>query len=164
MKTKNETILKAEKGKQETFFIREFDYPRELVFKAFIDPKLIIQWLGPRDLQMRIDKYEAKAGGSYRYVHFRKVGVEYGFRGVFHECVAPERIIQTFEFEGMPVKGCVCLSTTLFEVLPNNRTRVTIQDVYQSVTDRDGAVASGMEGGVIESNERLDELLEKLIA
>ncbi len=162
MKTKNETILKAEKGKQDTLFIREFEAPREIVFKAFVDPKLIIQWLGPRDLTMRIDKYEAKAGGSYRYVHFRKVGVEYGFRGVFHECTAPERIIQTFEFEGLPERGHVCLSTTLFEALPDSRTRVTIQDVYQSVADRDAAIASGMEGGVIDSNNRLDELLDKM--
>jgi len=79
----------------------------------------------------------------------------------FHECTAPERIIQTFEFEGLPEKGHVCLSTTRFEALPNNRTRVVIQDVYQAVADRDAALQSGMEQGVNESNERLDELIEK---
>lgn len=156
---KNQTSLTAEPGRQEYFITREFEAPRELVFKAFTDPDLVVQWLGPRDLTMRIEKWEARAGGTYRYTHARKPGEEYGFRGVFHECAAPERIIQTFEFEGLPEKGHVCLSTTRFESLEGGRTKVIIQDVYQSIADRDAAIKSGMEKGIIESNERLDELL-----
>jgi len=80
---KNKTTIAAEPGKQEYFITREFEAPRELVFKAFTQPELVVQWLGPRDLTMRIDTYEAKPGGTYRYIHSRKPGVEYGFYGVF---------------------------------------------------------------------------------
>lgn len=157
--TNYETKITAEAGKQEFFITREFDAPRELVYKAHTDADLIVRWLGPRDLNMRVDKFDARNGGEYRYVHYRKPEAEYGFKGVFHECVAPERIIQTFEFEGLPEKGHVCLETIRFEELPNNRTRLIIQDVFQSVEDRDAALQSGMEQGVSESYIRLDELI-----
>ena len=159
---KNQTTIAAEPGKQEYFIAREFEAPRELVFKVFTDPDLVVQWFGPRDLTMRIETYDAKPGGSYRYFHFRNDKPVCAFNGVFHECTSPERIIQTFEFEGLPEKGHVCLSTTRFEPLPDNRTKVIMQDLYQSVADRDAALKSGMESGINESNERLDELLEKL--
>jgi len=159
---KNETTITAEPGKQELFIIREFDAPRELVYKVFTDPELIPQWLGCRDMEVSVEKYESRAGGSYRYFHTMGEQ-EFGFNGVFHECTAPERIIQTFEFEGLPEKGHVCLETTRLEILPGDRTRVVIQDLFQSVSDRDGAVASGMETGIRESYERVDELLEKAL-
>lgn len=158
---KNNTTIIAEPGKLELIVTREFEAPRELVFKALTDPKLVVQWLGPRDIKMRIEKYEAKPGGTYRYVHFRSPEEEYSFYGVFHECTAPELIIQTFEFEGLPEKGHVCLETMRLEALPGNRTRMTAQDLFQTVTDRDTALQSGMEGGIIESYERLDEMFEK---
>jgi uncharacterized protein YndB with AHSA1/START domain len=157
----NKTIIKAEPGKQEIFIIREFDAPRELVFKAFTDPKLLAQWMGPKDLTMKIDKMEAKTNGHYRYTHTDKQGNEFSFHGVIHEVTAPERLIQTFEYEGLPEKGHVAMETARFETLPGNRTRVTGQSVFQSVADRDGMVQSGMERGVVESHERLDELLKK---
>ena len=158
--TKNATSIKAEPGKQEIIITREFDAPRELVFKAFTDPKLVVQWLGPRDLTMRIEKFEAKAGGSYRYFHTRGEH-SFGFHGVVHEATFPERIIQTFEFEGLPEKGHVALETARLEALPGGRTRVTVQSVFQSVADRDGMLQSGMEHGVNDSHERLDELFAK---
>lgn len=153
------TQITAEAGKQELFITREFDAPRELVYKAHTDAGLIAKWLGPRDLNMRVDKYDARDGGEYRYVHYRTPEEEYGFRGVFHECIAPERIIQTFEFEGLPEKGHVCLETIRFEELPDNRTRLVIQDIFQSVEDRDGAIQSGMEHGINDSYMRLDDLI-----
>ena len=162
MKTKNETKITAEKGTQEYFIVREFDAPREMVFKAFTDPKLVVQWLGPRDLIMHIETYEARKGGSYRYSHSRGKD-KYWFSGVFHDCIAPEKIIQTFEFEGLPEKGHACLSTATFEALGKHKTKVVIQDVYQSVADRDAALASGMEDGIMDSNARLDELFERLL-
>ena len=161
MTTKNETQIKAEPGKQELFIIREFDAPRELVFKAFVDPKLVIKWLGPRDLTMKIKKFDTKSGGSWEYVHSRN-GNDYPFHGVFHEVTAPERIIQTFEFDGLPEKGHVAMETARFESLPGNRTRVTTQSVFQSVEDRDGMVQSGMEYGVRESHDKLDEFLASI--
>ena len=159
--TKNQTKITAEPGKQEIFVTGEFDAPRELVFKAFTDPKLIIRWLGPRELTMRLEKFELKNGGSYRYIHTDPKGNEYGFHGVVHDVTAPERIIQTFEFEGLPEKGHVVLQTTRFDALPGDRTRITGQSVFQSVADRDGMIRSGMERGINDSYERLDELFAK---
>jgi uncharacterized protein YndB with AHSA1/START domain len=161
MATKNQTTIKAESGKQDVIIVREFDAPRELVFKAFTDPKLMVKWLGPRDLKMRIEKFEAKSGGSWRYIHTDPNGNDYGFHGVVHDVTAPERIIQTFEFEGLPESGHVALETAKFEALPGDRTRLTTQSVFQSVQDRDGMVQSGMERGVLDSHARLDELFEK---
>lgn len=161
MASNNKTTITAEPGKQEVFITREFDAPREFVFKAFTTPELIVQWLGPRELKMRIDKFDPKSGGSYRYLHIDPAGNEYGFHGVIHEVLAPQRIIQTFEFEGLPEAGHVAMETSRFEELPGNRTRVTIQSLFQSVTDRDGMMQSGMERGVNDSHERLDELFEK---
>ncbi|MCD6068072.1 MAG: hypothetical protein K0S33_2898 [Bacteroidetes bacterium] len=163
MKTtpKNQTIITAEPGKQEVFVTREFDAPRELVFKAFTDAKLIARWLGPRELKMKIEKFEPKNGGSYRYIHSDEAGNSFAFSGVIHEVTFPERIIQTFEFEGLPERGHVVLETARFEALPNGRTKFTNQSVFQSVADRDGMVQSGMERGVKDSYERLDELFEQ---
>jgi uncharacterized protein YndB with AHSA1/START domain len=158
---KNQTKVTAEEGKQELFIIREFNAPRELVFNAFNDPALIVQWLGPRDMTMKIDKMDSRSGGSYRFVHCNATGTEYSFNGVIHEVTAPERMIRTFEFEGLPERGHVSLETATFEALPDNRTRLVIHSVFKSVADRDGMVASGMEKGVVDSHERLDELIER---
>ncbi len=157
----NKTKITAEPGRQEFFITREFDAPRELVFKAFTDPKLYTQWLGPRRYTMNLEKFEPKSGGMWRYTHKDKDGNEFGFHGVYHEVLAPERMIDTFEFEGLPEKGHVSLETAKFVELPGGRTRVTMQSVFQSVADRDGMMQSGMEQGINESFDRLDELLER---
>jgi uncharacterized protein YndB with AHSA1/START domain len=114
MAKQNKTVITAEPGKQECLISREFEAPRELVFKAYTDPKLIVQWPGSRDLTMIIDRFDVKSGGSYRYIHSRG-GHDFGFHGVIHEVAAPERIIQTFEFEGLPEKGHVAMETARFE-------------------------------------------------
>lgn len=159
MTTTNELKVIAEPGKQEIFTIREFEAPRELVFKAFTDPKLLVKWLGPRGMKMTIDHYDSRSGGSYRYVHTDDKGNSYGFHGVIHEILPPERAIQTFEFEGLPEKGHVSLDTAMFEALPGNRTKLTIQSVFRSVGDRDGMVMAGMEGGMREGFIKLDKIL-----
>ena len=159
---KNKTTITAEPGKQELFVIREFDAPRELVFRAHTDPKLFAQWLGPRNLTMDLETFEPVSGGKWRFVQKDQDGNDFGFHGVYHDVSAPERIIGTFEFEGLPESGHVILETTTFESLPGNRTRLTTQSVYQSVGDRDGMIAAGMESGTLDSHERLDELLEKM--
>ena len=163
MLTKNLTKIQADPGKQELFIIREFDAPRELVFQAFTDPALLVRWLGPCDLTLRIDKYERGNGGSWRFVHTDSKGNEFGFHGVCHEELIPERLIRTFEFEGLPESGHVVLETAKFEALPGDRTRLTIQSVFQSIEDRDGMVQSGMARGVNESHEQLDALFAELI-
>lgn len=159
----NKTVVTAEPGKQELFITREFDAPRELVFKAHTDPDLYVQWVGPRDLTMTIDKFDMRDGGSYKYTHERD-GHKYTFFGVSHEVLAPERIIGTFEFDGLPERGHVILGITNFEELPGGRTRIVHQSVFRSVEDRDGMVKSGMERGVTEGYEKLDELLAKQTA
>jgi uncharacterized protein YndB with AHSA1/START domain len=159
---KNKTIITAEPGKQELFITREFDAPRELMFKAFTDPKLYVQWIGLRGLTTTIETFEPRSGGSWRFIQKDESGNEFAFHGVNHEVLPPERIIDTFEFEGLPEKGHVILETMRFEELPNNRTKVVSQSVFQSVADRDGMVQSGMEEGVNDSYDRLDELLKKM--
>ena len=154
----NKTVVKAEPGKQELFIIREFDAPRELVFNAHIDPDIYVKWVGPRDLTMTIEKWEPHAGGSYHFTHERG-GHKYAFFGVTHEVLEPERIIGTFEFDGLPERGHVILGTTRFEELPGGRTRLVHQSVFQSVADRDGMIQSGMERGVGEGYEKLDAIL-----
>jgi len=158
----NQTRITATPGKQEIVITREFDAPRELVFKSFTDPKLYIKWLGPREITMILETFEPRNGGMWRYIHKDKDGNEYAFHGVYHEVTAPEIIIDTFEFEGLAEKGYVALETVKFEELPGDRTKVTSQAVFQSVADRDGELQSGMERGVKESYDRLDELLEKM--
>lgn len=159
---KNKTVITAEPGKQELFVIREFDAPRELVFKAHTDPELYARWLGPHGLITTFETFEPVSGGRWRFIQRDQDGNEFSFRGVTHEVLAPERIIGTFEFEGLPESGHVLLETTRFEVLPGGRTRITAHSVFQSVEDRDGMVAAGMESGVVDGYERLDEILANL--
>lgn len=156
---KNRTIVKAEPDRQELFIIREFDAPRELVFRAHTEADLYVKWVGPHGYEMTLREFEPVSGGKWSFVHKDPQGNEYGFHGCFHE-VLPERLTQTFEFEGYP--GHVSLETATLEELPGNRTRVTIHSVYQSVEDRDGMVQSGMEKGVSEGFERLDDILAKM--
>ncbi len=160
--THNKTVVMAEPGRQELFIVREFDAPRELLFKAHTDPNLFAQWIGPRRYTTKMETFEARAGGSWRMIQRDKDGSQYGFHGVYHEVTPLERIIWTFEFEGLPETGHVSLETVVFEELPGGRTKVTSQAVYRSVADRDGMVQSGMEEGVNEGYERLDELLQKM--
>jgi uncharacterized protein YndB with AHSA1/START domain len=157
----NKTVITAEPGEQELFITREFDYPRELVFKAHVDPKLYAQWLGPRELSTTLELFEPRDGGRYRFIQHDRAGNTYAFHGVYHEVFSPERIINTFEFEGLPEKGHVVLDTVVFEALPDGRTRLRAQAVFQSIADRDEQIQAGMETGVVEGYERLDELLAK---
>lgn len=149
--------LIAEPGMHSVVLTRDFNAPRELVFKAFTDPTLIPQWWGPRLYTTSVDKLEVRMGGLWRFVQRGADGSEYGFRGVFHEVKSPERLVYTFEWEGMP--GHILLETIELEE-HDGKTRVIDSSVFQSVEDRDGMLQSGMEGGATESWERLDELLK----
>jgi uncharacterized protein YndB with AHSA1/START domain len=138
---------------------REFDAPRDLVFRAHVDPELLVQWLGPAKYEMRVDRLEVRDGGSWRYVHVADDGGEHGFRGVFHGEPSVEGILQTWEYEGFP--GHVSLERLTLEERAG-RTTLRIHAVYQSVEDRDGLIASGMEGGMNEGYARLDALVARL--
>ncbi|MBI1307942.1 MAG: ATPase [Bacteroidetes bacterium] len=160
--TTTSTLITADPGKQELFIVREFNASRELVFRAFSEADLIARWLGPRELKTRIEKHDNRTHGSWRYIHYDDAGNEYAFNGVIHEVAAPERIIRTFEFEGMPETGHVSIEFLTLETLEGNRCRATIQAIYRSVEDRDGHIVSGMERGVLDSHSRLDELLDAM--
>ena len=153
------TEFTVEPGSSQIRMTREFAAPRELVFRAHTDPDLFAQWVGPRRLTTTIRRFEVRDGGVWSYVATDRDGTEYGFHGVFHGDPTPERIVQTFEWEGAP--GHVSLGIVeLTEV--DGRTRLTSTSVFSSVEDRDAMVESGMEYGVREGNERLDELLAGL--
>jgi len=153
--TVNPTHITAPDGTPFIEVVREFDAPRDLVFRASTDPDLVVRWLGPRSLSMRVIEFDARAGGSYRYVHTGADGEEYPFRGVFHT-VSEALIIQTFEFEDVP--GVVSLETRTLDDL-GGRTRLRQNAVFPSVAARDQALESGMQHGITESMDRLGELL-----
>lgn len=149
----------AEPGVPSVVITSEFDAPRELVYRAHIEPELLVQWLGPRRLTMTIDHQEVRDGGRWRFVHRDADGSEFGFHGVFHGEPSPEVTVRTFEYEGAP--GHVSLETLTLEER-DGRTLARTLSVYQSVEDRDAMVQSGMEKGVREGMERLEELLARL--
>ncbi|MBI5670572.1 MAG: SRPBCC family protein [Chloroflexi bacterium] len=151
--------LVAEPGSYEIRMTREFDAPREQVFKAMTDPALVPRWWGPSSVSTVVDRMEVKPGGMWRYVQREQDGTEYGFHGVYHAVEALERLVFTFEFEGMP--GHVLLETVTFEE-HSGKTRVIDSSVFQSVADRDGMLRAGMESGASESWERLEALLPEI--
>ena len=154
------TEIVAKPGVPYVDLTRAFDAPRDFVFRAHTDPELLVQWLGPRRLTMVIDRYDVKDGGKWRYIHRDQDGTEYGFHGVFHGTPSPDGLVQTFEFEGAP--GHVSLDWLTFEER-DGRTVLHGHSVFQSVQARDAMVQSGMEGGLSEAYERLDELIPKLV-
>ena len=157
----NKTEITAEPGVPLIVISRDFDAPRDLVYRAYTEPDLLVQWVGPRELTTTVDSYDVRDGGRWRYVQRDPAGNDYGFHGVFHGTPSPEGIVQTFEYEGMP--GHVMLQTTTFDERDGS-TQVRVVASFQSVADRDGMVASGMERGVRDGDERLDELLATLQA
>jgi len=154
----SKTAITAEPGIPQIIITREFDAPRDLVFRAHIDPDLLVQWLGPCDLVTAVDKYEARDGGTWRYQQTDADGNTYGFHGVFHGTPSPDAIVQTFEFEGAP--GHVCLQTTAFTER-GGKTLMRAVSSFQALEDRDAMIASDMERGVHDSGERLAELLAR---
>ncbi len=138
---------------------REVNAPRDLVFRAFTEPDLLVQWLGPRRLRMRVEEYDVRHGGAYRYVHIDTDGTEYVFHGTFHGDPAPDRIVQTFEFLGYP--GHVSLDT-LDLVAQGTRTLIRTTSAFQSTQDRDGMLSAGMTGGMEEGYQRLEELATRI--
>ena len=141
--------------------IREFDAPPEKVFRAHADPELLVQWLGPRDLTMEIDRRSTAAPAASTATSTRREGEEYFFHGCFHEVRPNELIVQTFTFEGMP--DHVALEKLVLEDLDGGRTRLVATSLVDSFEDRDAIVASGMETGIVEGYERLDELLAHVV-
>jgi uncharacterized protein YndB with AHSA1/START domain len=140
---------------------RIFDAPRDRVFAVYTDPELVPEWWGPRGTTTIVDVMDVRPGGAWRFVGRDADGSETAFRGTYREIAPPERIVQTFEWEGLP--GHVSVETATFEDL-GDRTRVVTVSVFDTPEDRDGMLGSGMEGGLNETYERLDEVLARLAA
>jgi len=153
-----ELQITAEPGVPQITMTAAFDAPRELVFRAHTDPELLVQWLGPRRLTMVVDRQENRDGGRWRFVHRDAEGNEYAFRGVMHGTPSVEGIVRTFEYEGAP--GHVSLETLTLEER-NGKTIVHTNAVFQTVEARDAHLQSGMEAGVREAIDRLEELVAR---
>jgi uncharacterized protein YndB with AHSA1/START domain len=134
---------------------RDFQATPERLLRAHTDPELFAQWVGPNTTQTRIDHWDARTGGSFRFLSTRD-GAEFGFRGCFHE-IRPDRIVQTFTFEGNP--DGVALETLWFEDLGNGQTRLRTQSLVDSFEARDAWLTSGMEIGVEDGYTKLERML-----
>jgi uncharacterized protein YndB with AHSA1/START domain len=135
---------------------RQFNAPRDLVWKANTDPDLMAQWWGQRGSTTIIDQLDLRPGGAWRFIQKAPDGAEYAFRGEYQEIVPPERFTYTFEFEGMP--GHIIVETFHFSE-NDGVTTITAVSTYNSQEDLDGMINSGMEAGAAESYDRLEELL-----
>ena len=155
--TRNETTIEAPADVPVIRLVREFDAPRERVFRAWVDPELFVRWVGPRSIDTTLEVWDARSGGEWRYTASRGTDFRMAFWGCFHQVREPERLVQTFTFEGEP--DGVSLETMVFEELPGGRTRTIATSVVESFEIRDQILASGMETGVVEGYEKLDELL-----
>jgi uncharacterized protein YndB with AHSA1/START domain len=155
-----QTVFTVPAGRQEVVIERVFDAPRGLVFDTMTSAENIPHWWGPRDLETIVDVYEPRPGGRWRFLNVGPDGVQHAFHGVYHDVVASERVVGTFEYDGVP--GHVLLESVTLDDLGDGRTRLRQVSVYQSLADRDGMVAAGMESGATQSMDRLAELIGTL--
>ncbi|GEP36142.1 activator of HSP90 ATPase [Nocardioides szechwanensis] len=156
--TTKQTTIEADPEVPTITMTREFDAPPERVFQAWVDPELFVQWIGPRSIDTRIEHWDARTGGSWSYTAERE-DLHETFFGSFHEVRSPERLVQTFTWGGEP--DSVSLETLRFEPLEGGRTRIVGVSVVESMELRDLILSSGMEVGVNEGYEKLDELLAR---
>jgi uncharacterized protein YndB with AHSA1/START domain len=157
--THPETTINVPEGLPIVEIVREFDAPAAKVYRAHVDPEVAMVWMGPDDITSEVDYWDARTGGSWRYVS-RRGEDEFAFYGSFHELVPGERIVQTFTYEGFP--DGVSLEIMRLEDLPGGRCRLVATSVCETIEGRDGFVASGMETGVVQGYNRLDEMLPTL--
>ncbi|NJM40137.1 MAG: SRPBCC family protein [Anaerolineae bacterium] len=153
--SKNNTVINRDE--LSVTMSREFNAERERVWKVYTDPELIPRWWGPRYLTTTVDKMDLRVGGVWRYIQKDPDGNTFAFNGVYKEIDPPNRLVSTFEFE--PMAGHVVTDASTFEDLPGGRTRLTTHSTFSSLEDLDGMVQSGMEGGAIETWDRVEELL-----
>ena len=156
-----EMQITAEPGVPQILTSRTFEAPRDLVFRAFTEPELLVQWLGPRKYTTTVERFDVRDGGSWRYISSDDAGNAFGFHGVFHGEPSPDGFVQTFEFEGAP--GHVSMDTLTLEE-KDGTTTVRTNSVFQSVEARDAMVDAGMADGMNEGYDRLDDLVAKLVA
>jgi uncharacterized protein YndB with AHSA1/START domain len=148
----------ARTGDRQIRIERIFDAPRERVWRAMTDPKLVAQWWG-RGNRLDVLELDVKVGGFWRFVEHAD-GAQYGFRGRFREVTPPSRVVQTFEFDGMP--GHVCVNDTTLADLGDGRTKLVVISLFHTPEELDGMLGSGMEAGMNQSYAALDKLLASL--
>ncbi|WP_167133220.1 SRPBCC family protein [Paramicrobacterium chengjingii] len=153
----NAVTITAPEGLPFVDIEREFDAPPAAVFRAHADPELVSQWMGPHGYEMTLPEWDFTSHGSYRFIHRDTEGNEYCFNGTFHTVRENEMVIQTFEFEGAP--DAVSIEKLTLTDLGNGRTKLSSRATYPSVEVRDAMVESGMEYGITEGYESLDEVL-----
>jgi len=158
--TTNPVTITAPEGVPFIEIERVVDAPAEAAYRAHAERDLVRQWLGPHGYEMRIERWDLRTGGGYRYVHTNPEGAQFTFNGVFHVARPNELIVQTFEYEAFP--DVVSIETLSFEDLGNGRTRLAIHSTYPSLEARDGMVGGGMAKGVTQGYERLDAVLGDL--
>jgi uncharacterized protein YndB with AHSA1/START domain len=151
----------AEPGIPSVTIEREVAAPRDVVFRCFTEPDLLVQWLGPRKYGMRVDHMDVRHGGSWSFVNIDpETGAEFAFRGVYHGEPTPDQFVQTFEYLGAP--GHISMDTLNLVDRGDGRTLIRTTSLFQSVEARDAMIEHGMEDGVKEGYERLDELVERI--
>lgn len=155
-----ETTVEADPQLPTIRITREFDAPVAHVYRAWTEPELVGQWLGPKDLTTKFDHWDLRTGGSWRYRQLRGGQEVASFYGSFHEVRPEKRLVQTFTYDGFP--DGVSLETATFEDIGDGRTRVTILGIVENLTARDMILASGMDRGVTEGYEQLDAVLRTL--
>jgi uncharacterized protein YndB with AHSA1/START domain len=155
--SKHEVEYRAPEGLPVIEIVREFDAPRELVYRAHVDPDLLVRWLGPSRLTMKVERHDIERGGGYAYTHIDTDGTEYKFWGAVHDAREPEMITQTFGFEG--AGDAASLERMVLEELDGGRTRLTITSVVFDVETRDAMLRSGMKEGVDQGYVQLDDVL-----
>lgn len=156
--TKSTTTMEL-RGDRDIRITHVFDAPRERVFAAFTDPAAIVEWWGPKGYTTRVDTMDVRPGGRWRFVQHDHEGREHGFRGEYLDVVSPERIVETFEYEGAP--GHIVEETATFTPVKGGKSKLTLTAHFANREDREGMVNAGMEGGMRESYERLDTLLAR---
>ncbi len=149
------TKINAEDGKQELVITREFDLPLELLFKAYVEPEIVEQWMGTKVL-----KLESKKHGSYQFVTSDPKGIKHGFNGVIHEFIPKQKITRTFEMENTPFP--IQLEFLEFEKLSNDTSKLKIHIVYRSVADRDKMLQLTFAQGINMAHNRLQDIVSKL--
>ena len=135
---------------------RVFNASRDRVWRAMTDPALVAQWWG-RGHKLVVERDEVTRGGHWRYVEHTPDGQTHGFEGRYREVVPPERVVRTFEWDGMP--GHVLVESATLEDLGDGRTRLVSTSLFHTTEERDGMMGSGMEGGMNESYAALDRVL-----
>jgi uncharacterized protein YndB with AHSA1/START domain len=149
------TKIHAEDGKQEIVITRQFDLPVDLLFKAYVEPEIVEQWMGTKVL-----KLESKKHGSYQFETTDPKGNKHHFSGTIHEFVPEQKITRTFEMENTPF--AVQLEFLEFEGLTDDTSKLSMHVVYKSVADRDNILKLPFAQGINMAHNRLEETLNKL--